>query len=138
MTSFEFKLVNCEDLINSQKGEITIKNGDHHVIKWFHPRRKENGTITISENGDYVFNLNDFEFLIKNIKNNTNHKYYRDNEVIFEYVDNMFKVDPHTMGTGYNFDPDEINFYIDLNDNQIKNNLLAVLTEIYEWLKSIC
>jgi hypothetical protein len=134
---FELVYTECEGLINNQMVEIKFYNNDYIISKWICPRYTDDGEITISEIDNKVLNYNELEIFIKNIQENVNTKYYLDDEVIFEYTDNIFKVDVNTMGTGYNFDINIVDVTFDLNDNVIKVRLLYALSEVYEWLKKL-
>ncbi len=131
---FKFEVSECNGLLNNQIGEITFNNGENYVVKWF-SFRKVNNVITMSNNNE-PFKLKVFGKFIESIDNNADVVYIRDNQVIFELKDNIFKVNANTFSTRFNFDPVQ-EFSYDLSNETIKNELTDTLLEIYRWMYSI-
>jgi hypothetical protein len=131
---FQFK-VYPQTEYNTMCGEIKMSDNNYWIMKWFNPRTVENG-ITFSENGE-IFDLETFELFMNNVRNNVNCTYRRDNESIFIYRNNKFKVNPETCQTGLNFDSRRVHFAVDVSEPEVKNELLSVLQEIYDWAQSL-
>jgi hypothetical protein len=130
MTHFSFSIYKNE-YDDGTHAEFQVKDDNYWILKWFYPR-KTNGGITIAENGE-LFDLRDYDLFISRIQNDINCVYRRDNEDIFEYKDNTFRIVPESIQTGLNFDPRIVDFRI----TDCKEELLFTLRQIYDWLQSV-
>jgi hypothetical protein len=128
MRHFTFKIVKEDDI---EFGELKVEDSTYCTMKWFFPRKTENG-ISFSDNNE-PFQLKTFQSFISNIRNDINCIYYRYNEAILEYKDNTFRIVPDSSQTGLNFDSNEIEFYI----KDHKEELLETLEEMYSWFTTI-
>jgi hypothetical protein len=131
---FEFTVYQKTD-IDAMMGEIKMSDNNYYVVKWFYPRVVENG-ISFSDDGER-FSLERFELFMNNIRNGINCSYVRDNEEIFIYCNNKFKINPHTCQTALNFDSNMVDFKIDVSNPLIKTELLNTLQSIYDWAQSL-
>jgi hypothetical protein len=131
---FEF-VVHQKTDIDPVMGEIKMSDNNYCVMKWFYPRVVENG-ISFSDNEER-FCLERFERFMNNIRNGINCSYVRDNEEIFIYCNNKFKINPDTCQTGLNFDSSMVDFKIDVSNPLIKSDLLNTLQSIYDWAQSL-
>jgi hypothetical protein len=112
--------------------ELTFTDDEgHYVTKWFYPYRTNNG-FSVSDNG-LPHNNNVLECFIKDIRNDKDCKYYQDNEVIFEYKDNVFIIDTMTASTGCNLNIDMLLFRI----YDRKEDVLNILGQLHNWLKGL-
>jgi hypothetical protein len=121
--------------IDNMCGEIIVRDNNYYIMKWFYPRNVDNG-ISFSDNNER-FNLETFEIFMNNIRNEINCSYIRDNEEIFIYQNNNFKINPNTCQTGLNFDSELVDFKIDVSNPLIKCDLLNTLQSIYDWAQSL-
>jgi hypothetical protein len=115
------------------KLSMNTDTDDRFIIKMFYPYRMQNGCITISESLPESYNNNLLELFIKNIKNDKNCAYYRDGEVIFQYLDGAFIVEPMTYNTICNFDVHTVDFIL----HGHKELIVDTLTQLHNWLKSL-
>jgi hypothetical protein len=130
MEYFSFRHYKRGDL-EQINGEFIVKDDNYFTVKWFYPRIIKDD-ITISEN-DEPFFLQEFEAFMNRIRNDIDCVYRRDNEDIFEYKNNTFRIVPESRQTGLNFDSRLVDFRITGH----KEELLDTLKEIYDWLQSI-
>ncbi len=130
MSIFSFQVYQ-DEYEEGEHGEFTVRDDKYWTIKWFHPRKTKDG-ITMSEDGE-ILDLRKFELFISRIRNGINCAYRRDNEDIFEYNENTFRINPDTCQTGLNFDSSLVDFRITGH----KEELLSTLQKIYDWLQSV-
>jgi hypothetical protein len=137
---FEFTLLDEPGCVSGKFGQLKLKihSGDteYFIIKYFYPRRLDNGWFTISENDDEPYNNNNLEAFIKKIKNGGDCVYCvysRDSEAIFEYNDGYFRVEPVTYNTVFNFTPEEFDFAVYDQEEVI----VSGLTQVHDWLKTL-
>jgi hypothetical protein len=116
---------------NGKYAELHFEVDGLYITKWFYPY-KVNNALSVSNNGD-INNNNILEQFIKDIKNDKNCKYFRDNEVIFEFKDGVFLIDSITMSTG-------CNLILDMELLEIhnkKDDVITILSNLHDWLKSL-
>jgi hypothetical protein len=134
--SITFKISEDEELaiypeyFNGKFAELRFEKDGFYVTKWFFPT-KINNVFSISENRS-IHNHNLLEMFIKDIQNDRDSKYYRDDEVIFEYKDGLFIVYSQTMSTGTNL-PLE-NLFLEICN---KEQAIDSLTSLHKWLNSL-
>lgn len=137
--SVQFTLVNEPRCVGGMFAELKLSMNtdenidDRYIIMMFYPYRMQNGCITISEDLPEAYNNNLLELFIKNIKNDKNCAYYRDGEVIFQYLDGAFIINPMTYNTICNFDNNIDDFILHGHKESIVDNL----TQLHNWLKSL-
>lgn len=122
--------INNEEYFNGIFVELRSEKDGFYVTKWFFPT-KINNVFSISENRS-IHNHNLLEMFIKDIQNDRDSKYYRDDEVIFEYKNGLFIVYSQTMSTGTNL-PLE-NLFLEICN---KEQAIDSLTSLHKWLNSL-
>jgi hypothetical protein len=130
--SFKFEVYK-ETNMDGVYGEIEMRDNNYYVIKWFNPVIVDNG-ISFSDNEER-FDLEVFEKFMNNIRNGVDCSYIRDNEEIFIFRNNTFKLNPDTCQTVLNFNSRNVDFKIDVSND--KTELLNVLQSIYDWAQSL-
>lgn len=131
---FEFKLFENDFEDDEYIGtfvQLRFEYNGYYALKWFYPLKTNNG-ISVSSNRE-IYNSNVLEKFIKDIKNNIDCKYYRDDEVIFEYNNGRFIIDTGTMMTGCNLPID--NLLLEIYDKN--EDVIQILTDLHTWLKSL-
>lgn len=101
---------------HSTKDTIEFKYNDQTIIYW--------NINSISFNDD-LFNLYDFELFITRIKNDYDCLFYKNNEVIFKYINKCLIIFPTRTKISIN-----------INDENRKE-LIKILENIYNWIQSI-
>jgi hypothetical protein len=112
--------------VDDECGELRVEDSTYYTMKWFYPRKTKDG-ISFSDNNE-VFVLEKFQEFIRNIENDINCVYRRDNEDILEYKDNTFRINPDTCQTGLNYDSELIDFRIEGHKKELIETLESMVT----------
>ena len=99
---------------HSTKDTAEFKYNEQTIIYW--------NIHNISFNND-LFNLYDFELFITRVKNDTECNFFKDNNIIFKYINRTLIVFPSQLS-------------ITIHDENRKE-LIYILEQIYNWIQSI-
>ncbi len=132
MSPFNFQIDRDNDT-DIEFGELKVEDSTYYTLKWFYPRETKDGSGISFSNNNEVFVLETFQEFIRNIRNDVNCVYRRDDEDILEYKDNTFRINPDTCETGLNFDSKLIDFRIVGH----KEELIETLESMTEWFRKI-